>query len=710
MSTSVLIVERPGQFRDVLLREVNQRGAQVHVRDDAMDALAAIAQLQPNVILVSDDPGPPGAISLCRLLQRKLESAAVYRLGEPSSNENFDERSLLLPRAVSPAMIADVLVEPQQPAAAAAWATHRAWNAPLGSLELGPLLLAIGSRWLTGRLVLTRSGIEREIVVVRGAAVHARSSVLAERLGPLGLRHGMFNETQLEQALDLAQARGLRLGEALLELGALDAPRLFQLLSHQFLEQLSAACNAGASHARFVLDHGAALRSPLLRLHPLTALLHAVRQTPGEDTERVLNELAERALSSEAVPQTVLQWLAELAGDETSRLATQVGSVRGLRERLAEKLPASSELPPGSSDAVCLALLRSGAFRMAGRTSMVPTDLRAGIRTLSPPSIAAAVVRCAHSSFDDWPVTALSRAHTPLEQSIDEYLHGRRAPALARALCLQGPAAECDPAHAEIYALYLRACGSTQPFPSLEGARGAGFAEMRTRCHELGKRVDALEERANAPLARMQLWQVRAQLERTLGLLPKWDAAVSGKPPRPPQTPPIPPAALRSSLKPEAASARIESPRPAPATATAAPDAALLASVEPLVHQGKWQELRGLLAARAGDAQTLPPVLALLYAIALKEDERGAAIGGDGKPSAHAEQLGIRAVSQLLAMPEDSATAIVIAKRTLRMRRPLDWNQKPPARVSLLLVIAALLAGAFVGLLLHPSILNLFWK
>ncbi|HEX4354304.1 MAG TPA: DUF4388 domain-containing protein, partial [Polyangiales bacterium] len=341
MSTSVLIVERPGQFRDVLLREVSAQGAEAHVRDDAMEALASLARLSPNVVLVSDDPGPPGALSLCRLLRRKLRDASVYRLGEPSFADALDERSMLLPRAVGASAIANALVHKET-----GWSAHRAWSAPLGSLELGPLLIAIATRWLTGRLLLTRPGTEREIAFVRGVPVHARSSVLSERLGAIGVRRGLFNEIQLEQALDLANGRGIRLGEALLELGALDAPRLFAALSGQLVEQLASACNTGACQARFMLDPSQATRGSLLRLSPMTALLYATQQTPIEDIERVLDELSERTLTHHPLPRVVEHWLHDLQLGDSAALASQATSVQALRTGVREALPESDATPP----------------------------------------------------------------------------------------------------------------------------------------------------------------------------------------------------------------------------------------------------------------------------------------------------------------------------------------------------------------------------
>jgi hypothetical protein len=711
MSTSVLIVERPGQFRDVLLREVSTHGAEAHVRDDAMEALASLERLAPNIVLVSDDPGPPGAVSLCRLLRRKLKDTAVYRLGEPSLADVIDEKSFLLPRAVGAPAIANALLN-----RSASWSAHRAWNAPLGSLELGPLLLAIGTRWLTGRLLLTRPGTEREIAFVRGMPVYARSSVLSERVGAIGIRRGLFNETQLEQALDLSHARGMRVGEALLELGALDAPRLFGVLSAQLVEQLAAACNAGACQARFMLDQTQALRGSLLRLSPMTALLHAAQQTPIEDIERVLDELAERPLSNQPLPRAVEQWLSDLQLPEAGELALQATSVRALRQRIRDKLP-TREGSPLSPDTVTVALLRSGAFTMSGRTSLVPNDLRAGIRTLSPPSIASAIVRCAHSSFEDWGVSAFAHARTPLELGIDEYLHGKRPPEAARSLALLGPEAECDEAHAEVYALYLRISGA-QHAVSLPGVKTNAVSELRLRSHELLQRLDALEAEHAAPIARAQIVQTRASLERLLSTLPTLDPVAQSPAQVESGRPTMDSRELQpvSSMPPTAARASSStSTRPEPIRSSLRPhaieqvDPALASVVEPLVEQGRWQELRTLIAERFTDPRELPAGIGLIYAIALKEAPALALDEFGEKPVAHAETLGIRAVSQLLAVPEQSALAVVIAKRVLR-QRPHDWNQKPPVRVSALLVMVALLTGALAGLLLHPNLLGLLGK
>jgi hypothetical protein len=692
MSTSVLIVERPGQFRDGLMREVSERGAEAHVRDDAMEALAALERLAPQIVVVSDDPGPPGALGLCRLVQRKLSEAAVYRLGEPSAADQLDERSQLLPRAVGVSAIAATILGEKSNES---WVAHRAWDGQIGGLELGPLLLAIEARWLSGRLLINRPGIEREIAFVRGLPVHARSTVLSERIGAVGLRHGLYDEAQLERALELGRAGGLPLGAALVELGALDPTGLFRLLCAQLIEQLTAACNSGPCHARFVLDQSVGMRHPLLRIAPLTALLHAVLALPSEDIERVLDELAERPLRGE-LSLAQAHWLSDLRLKDLGQLDPQTASVRTLRARLREMLPLEQDKAL-SADALTLTLLRAGAFEMPGTRTPAASEARAGLRTLSPPGIASAVERCARNAFETWPVSALVRARTALEQATDDYLRGQRSPEAARALALRGPEVDADPLQSEIYALSLTGQVEIRLGSTADVGRKQTVSELRLRCHARLKRLDALEREFAAALPRALLLQTRTQLERTLDALPMPDAT-SLRPPEPKRITSAPPSGSR---RPEPISVKPSSRPPAPA-----PDM-MWSAIEPLVQQARWSELRKLLTSKGKEPQQLMAAHALLYALASKEESKHELTDTAKPAGAAVEMLGIRAVSQLLAVPEHSAVAVVIAKRLLR-RRPLDWNQPPPRRFSVLLVTAALIFGALAGLLLQPRLLNLF--
>lgn len=116
-----------------------------------------------------------------------------------------------------------------------------------------------------------------------------------------------------------------------------------------------------------------------------------------------------------------------------------------------------------------------------------------------------------------------------------------------------------------------------------------------------------------------------------------------------------------------------------------------LAELEPHLEATNWETVREVLGAY----ETLPPQLALLYAIAQRERD----VKGD------ADALATRSVAALLCIPEDSHAALVIAKRLLR-RNPVAWQQRraPSAKVSITIAITVTLLGALAGYLLSPGV------
>jgi hypothetical protein len=390
---------------------------------------------------------------------------------------------------------------------------------------------------------------------------------------------------------------------------------------------------------------------------------------------------------------------------------------------------------------IALTLLRSGAFRMRELQTPLHAEVGPAVRTLSPPSLVNAAERCAHSDFSRWPLTAIARARTPLEQAIDVSLHGKRAPELARVLALHGPEADCDERFRDVYELLLR----DSDLLSADAASSSPVSEVRMRCHTQLKRVDALEADNLGGLCRAHLLQTRERIERALALLPAPEAAKDRVTPPPPPPSPAPPVGYLGAGQSLAPARPSLVPRP-PASPSLPPTAAVVAAEEeelldlpelppldpmkpespqqsaheralldaagPLLEQSRWRDLRLLLAADNSSAAQLPPALALLYAVALKEDQlqsRHSKHDPVAFQAGAAESIAISVVRKLFELPEASVISVMIAKRLLR-RRPLDWKQKPPVRVSAMLVGSALLLGALVGFLLHPSLLGLFWK
>jgi hypothetical protein len=135
----------------------------------------------------------------------------------------------------------------------------------------------------------------------------------------------------------------------------------------------------------------------------------------------------------------------------------------------------------------------------------------------------------------------------------------------------------------------------------------------------------------------------------------------------------------------------------APDEAPALPDAAaLLGSVEPLVQQNRWDEIVTTLGPSAR-AEKLPPALALIYAMALAET-------AGSRSTSDANLIAIRSVATLLAVPTESSTALMVAKRVMR-RNPIAWRRRPAPRapIRMALVIVALALGIVSGWLVGPS-------
>lgn len=129
-----------------------------------------------------------------------------------------------------------------------------------------------------------------------------------------------------------------------------------------------------------------------------------------------------------------------------------------------------------------------------------------------------------------------------------------------------------------------------------------------------------------------------------------------------------------------------------------------MAEIEPLLHQGRWQDVVALIGKREPDPLRLAPRIALLYAVALKEAPAGEGHAAGPRPHVDPDLLGVRAVASLLGMDGQSTTALMVAKRVLR-RRPLEWQREPPKRVSIVLTLIALALGTAAGLMFDQHLM-----
>lgn len=126
-----------------------------------------------------------------------------------------------------------------------------------------------------------------------------------------------------------------------------------------------------------------------------------------------------------------------------------------------------------------------------------------------------------------------------------------------------------------------------------------------------------------------------------------------------------------------------------------------LAELDPLLSRGSWREILALLGPPEA-VETLPPTLALIYAVAQRESS------GDASATP-ANELAIRSMAAIYGIAPGSTTALVLAKRLLR-QNPAAWRTKPapPAKFSVPIIVVALAFGAGVGWWLSTGSLHLF--
>lgn len=127
-----------------------------------------------------------------------------------------------------------------------------------------------------------------------------------------------------------------------------------------------------------------------------------------------------------------------------------------------------------------------------------------------------------------------------------------------------------------------------------------------------------------------------------------------------------------------------------------------LAEIEPYLRSGDWNAVLEKLGG-PDQAGKLPPNLGLLYALARKEKEAAGQLQGH----LDATELAIRCTAGLLNVPSDSALALLIAKRLIRLN-PVAWQKRPapPASVSALIMFVALVIGGLVGWLVATGRLH----
>ena len=663
MSLSVCLVDRPSPFRAELQSALEQRGTSVQLWDDPFAALASAAALHADIVAVGEGDEVTAA-SLLRVLERRGPSARLYRITSDLAEAPLPTRSQRVPRSFGAAAVAAALLRE-------AGASEEAFSCDVGGQQLGQLLIWLRDRSATGVLVLQAEGYERELALIMGMPVHARSTQPGERLGAIALKQGLIQPSQLDAALVHARAGSTALGRALIDLGFIEASALFELLARQLREQVEAACAGGPYKARFRADPGIAAQSDLYPLHPMSALLGAAQRVAPSSLAPALERAAARAIVERATSPAVVGWLRSI-GISLDLKPTSLGA---LRTSLSAQGAGADGKP--SADGLIVALLSAG-MRL-GEALRTP-----GAAPSLPPPAGASMLRVleARPAFKP-PVAhapALPAPRDDLQRALHAALGRTEAPPVAP---------ESEPISPALRGLYVVHKSCRDPFAVIGIPHAATQAEIDLAyCARLEALDKACDESTGDTVALRKL-ELRRAFDRAHAILTQRNAAEIE--------------VHKTEVQVgRASSAAAEPPAKAPLTAL---EPAVAAELEPLVRKAAWHEVIAWLELKYPGGNSLPPGLALLYAIALKEAPPDAA---RSPLAAQADRLGVRAVSELLGVGDDTAIALVVAKRALR-KRQLEWQKEPPKRVSITLMLIALVIGAAVGLAISKQSIPLPW-
>jgi hypothetical protein len=213
--------------------------------DGVMNTLWKIVHEEPAL----DGLAGPELAGLAPILRRALAKSVDERY--QAASEFADAlRSALAPASVP--VLADVR-EPAEQQARRAAATFRLANAPaLVGARVEPripadptplfaLMRRIQAETGSGHLHFTHAGERRSLRIVRGGVAYGTSDVPGQHLGDVLVRYGLLEHAVLERAIATGLRERRRLGQVLVDMGALTREQIREAVGMQIREILSEA-------------------------------------------------------------------------------------------------------------------------------------------------------------------------------------------------------------------------------------------------------------------------------------------------------------------------------------------------------------------------------------------------------------------------------------------------------------------------------------
>jgi hypothetical protein len=165
----------------------------------------------------------------------------------------------------------------------------------LREVPFAPLLLAHALRQDSLVLEVRRRQVWKRIVIENGVPVDCRSNLAHETLGRFMVAEGKIGEEDFTTCLSRSAARGVQLGEVLIEHGLVTPADLFRLLQQNLAKKLLDLFTWDEGELRW-LDEAPASESPLKIKVPQLILTGVTRFAPQEEVDMSVAPLVGKKL------------------------------------------------------------------------------------------------------------------------------------------------------------------------------------------------------------------------------------------------------------------------------------------------------------------------------------------------------------------------------------------------------------------------------